>query len=382
MPSILEKEYFPIAKTCHLPGKIKMDHKVFDQIVKNFDVKEHEPPMVYGHIRSEHNSLPANGWINKVKVVGDTLYAKAKQVWGKFDQELRDGRYKKRSIGLRKNAAGEYYLHHLGWLGGVVPAVKGMPNAYTDFQFNNDTEDLEIYEFTDNELSIINKPIKRSNTMPPFADMTESELNDKIAEAVTKKSEKDKVDFADQLKTATKDAEAKGKKAAEKEFDEKLEAKTAAANFSEKIKTYLDDNAKGEEAFINPAMRKAGLGTIFSALNSIENDLEFTEGDTTVKKSGAEMLKDVLKAVTANPEENFDDTDEEDIHKQKADRIKNRLKNKKKGAEMSDADFAESEKEIKKYMKENKVNYSTAMLELRKEDGVDFEDDRVPAEKL
>jgi len=361
--SKLEKEFFPIAKTCNIPGKTKLTGEVFDQIVKNFDPGHHEVPMIYGHARKEHNAEPSNGWIESVKVVGDTLYAKAKQVWNKFDLALREGRYKKRSIGLRMNEKGEPFLHHLGWLGAMAPAVKGMPNIYSGHVFE-DFDSVENYDFSDNELNITkSKPIKRGNEMP-VKEYSDAELDNikKQAAEDAKKGLFSQEDVDKQKKDAAKVAEDK----ARKDFNDSLDAERHKNQFNADVTKWLDENAKGEKVFINPAMRKAGLLQLFSALNEIEDDLEFSDGDKKFKQSAVDILKNILKAHTVNPGGSTEDVDESGA------------------TELSDeAEYNELGEAIDEYMEKHpKVSYGTAMLEVRKLKKINIEKDRKPVATL
>ncbi|OMH40209.1 hypothetical protein [Desulfurobacterium indicum] len=107
------------------------------QVVKNF---KDEVPIVLGHLKADH--MPAFGWIKNVELSedGQILYG---------DVELSDvlkeaydfGLYKKWSIGLRKNDRGEWYLHHLAFLGAVPPRIKGLKEM-------SDLDDVETFEFS------------------------------------------------------------------------------------------------------------------------------------------------------------------------------------------------------------------------------------------
>jgi hypothetical protein len=96
-----------------------------DQIVKNFSPSFHEPPVVIGH--PEHDS-PAYGWVDALKRSGEKLLGKFKEVDPKFEEMVKSGRFKKRSIALYQTAKG-WMLRHVGFLGAQPPEVKGLANA-------------------------------------------------------------------------------------------------------------------------------------------------------------------------------------------------------------------------------------------------------------
>lgn len=75
-------------------------------------------PLVVGH--PKHHA-PAYGWVSELRVKGDILQARAKDVHDDFAQMVREGRFKKISIALLDGA-----LQHIGFLGAAAPAVKGL----------------------------------------------------------------------------------------------------------------------------------------------------------------------------------------------------------------------------------------------------------------
>lgn len=96
-----------------------------DQIVRNFDPSFHEAPVVIGH--PQHDA-PAYAWVEALKHSGETLFGKFKQIDPKFEEMVKTGRFKKRSISLYRTAKG-WMLRHVGFLGAQPPEVKGLANA-------------------------------------------------------------------------------------------------------------------------------------------------------------------------------------------------------------------------------------------------------------
>ncbi|MEJ5352449.1 MAG: hypothetical protein WHS65_12745 [Melioribacteraceae bacterium] len=105
-----------------------------DKIVSNYDPLKHEAPIVIGHPKT---NAPAFGWVEKLKRVGDTLYALPKQLAQEFVEMVNKGLFKKRSISLYPDGT----LRHVGFLGAQPPAVKGLP----DVEFND--ADIQTYDF-------------------------------------------------------------------------------------------------------------------------------------------------------------------------------------------------------------------------------------------
>jgi len=89
------------------------------EIVRNYNAKKHEAPVVIGHPK---DNAPAFGWVEALKTDGKTLFAKFKQLVPEFVEAVKKGMYKKRSISLYP----DFTLRHIGFLGAVPPAVKGL----------------------------------------------------------------------------------------------------------------------------------------------------------------------------------------------------------------------------------------------------------------
>ena len=128
-----------LAKVGNWNGQV-LTKEHLEQIVKNF---KDEVPIVLGHLKADH--MPAFGWIKQIELSedGQILYG---------DVELSDvlkeaydfGLYKKWSVGLRKNDRGEWYLHHLAFLGAVPPRIKGLKVLEM-----SDLDDIKTFEFSE-----------------------------------------------------------------------------------------------------------------------------------------------------------------------------------------------------------------------------------------
>jgi len=142
------KKWFEIFRTgthTALDGKVlTYTESDLDAIVSSYDPAKNEAPMVVGHPKLNH---PAFGWVKELKREGDKLLAYAEQIVPEFAEMVNQGLFKKRSIAL--NADGT--LRHVGFLGAVPPAVKGL----ADVEFGDgETADGESFEFS----SIVDPP--------------------------------------------------------------------------------------------------------------------------------------------------------------------------------------------------------------------------------
>lgn len=126
-----------------------------------------EAPLVKGHPKTED---PAYGWIEKLARKGDRLFAKIRNLAPQIIDEIKQGMYKKVSIALYP----DLMLRHIGLLGAVQPAVKGLkPVAFAD-----DSEFL-TYEFSEYLFSIDNKTNEQEQKKTE-EDNTEAKNNETI----------------------------------------------------------------------------------------------------------------------------------------------------------------------------------------------------------
>lgn len=120
-----------------------------DRIVSQYDPAQNEAPIVIGH--PESNS-PAYGWVKALKRAGDRLLALPHQVVGEFAEMVKQGLFKKRSISLTPDLR----LVHVGFLGAVPPAVKGLK----DIAFSVDSNSM-VYEFAEWRVPIVGRVLRR-----------------------------------------------------------------------------------------------------------------------------------------------------------------------------------------------------------------------------
>jgi hypothetical protein len=82
----------------------------------------HDAPVVIGH---PVNNSPAYAWVQELKRAGNTLFAKFTQIEPQFEDLIKEGRFKKVSIALYP----DMMLRHVGFLGAIPPAVKGLKDS-------------------------------------------------------------------------------------------------------------------------------------------------------------------------------------------------------------------------------------------------------------
>jgi hypothetical protein len=103
-----------------------------DELAATYDPALSEAPMVVGHPQI---NAPAYGWAKSLAAKDGVLYAEPHQVDAAFAEMVNAGRYKKRSASIYladtpgNPTPGKLYLRHIGFLGGAAPAVKGLRDA-------------------------------------------------------------------------------------------------------------------------------------------------------------------------------------------------------------------------------------------------------------
>lgn len=151
-----------------------------DQIVeKNNAVlgDQHDSPCVIGHPK---DNSPAYGWTEKLKREGDILYAKIKPTVNEFVDWLKNKVYNKVSISLYADGL----LRHIGFLGGMPPAVKGLKMP----EFNEEKEFSEI-EVSPN-MSFPAQAFTKTEDKTSKSNHSEGDMPDKNQEKLQQLEEK------------------------------------------------------------------------------------------------------------------------------------------------------------------------------------------------
>lgn len=236
--------------------------KDLDEIVKKYDPSKHEAPIVIGHPKT---NAPAYGWVEKLKRIGDTLYAAPKQLANEFVEMVNKGLFKKRSISLYPDGT----LRHVGFLGAQPPAVKGLP----DVEFKED-ENLSTIE-TDGA----------SDFEDQAAENNLKELEDKVKqyELQLKKMDEKEKEFEElQTKYAQVIVE---KTALEKEI-EKQKRETQLKEFSEIVNKAIADGK------LLPKMKDT-IVKLYEVV-SLTPVYEFSEG---VKTQPSQLMTELISSM-------------------------------------------------------------------------------------
>lgn len=122
-------------------------------------------PLVIGHPRTND---PAWGWVEGLRVEGDRLVADVRDVDPAFAELVSAGRYRTRSVSLyapdspANPVPGRWYLRHVGWLGAMPPAIKGLaPVQFAEGDFVELSESAGPIRATGRGLEIVTRTLRR-----------------------------------------------------------------------------------------------------------------------------------------------------------------------------------------------------------------------------
>lgn len=312
-------EIFKIGKHTATNGQtLPFDETMLAAAVKGYDPKLHEAPVVVGHPKDNH---PAFGWIDHLELTKDgVVLAHPKQVDADFAELVEQGKYKKRSASWylpdspNNPKPGTLYLRHVGFLGAMPPAIKGLK----DVQFSE--QEQGVVEFGDvspwifsNFAAILRKwrekiiakdGIEEADNMIPSY-----QIDDFAAEAERLRFERDKQTQAaipnftePQDKTMTPEqiaamqAELDALKAKEVNFSESEKAikQREAALAKREIGLQVDDLIK--QGKVLPA-QKVGLVEFMASLDGSTLTVEFGEGEQAKKLSPRQFMTDFLASM-------------------------------------------------------------------------------------
>ncbi|MEM0953297.1 MAG: peptidase [Pseudomonadota bacterium] len=297
-----------------------------------YDPKLHEAPIVVGH---PQDNGPAFGWIGGVSYSDGDYHADPRQVNDDFAELVAKGTYKKVSASWYAPDApanpvpGTYYLRHVGFLGAMPPAIKGLDGV--EFQegeegvieFSAEWETAGIFrrlrEFLIEKFGVedADKAIpsymvegaEDAARMPSGGDdpafteptgdttMTEQELKDAQAKLAT-----------DQAQLATDRAALDADVAS---FNERQQAADDAAAAARK--TLISDtvDALVKKGKVLPA--KADAVKAFAEKLAADGVVEFGEGDSAKQEDMTEFFLGMLGADMKGP--SFSEHSEEDDHR-------------------------------------------------------------------
>lgn len=218
-----------------------------DEAIRKYD-PSNPVPLVIGHPTL---NAPAWGWTQAFRRIGDLVQAKASSVVADFEDLVKKGMYKNRSISFNPDGT----FNHIGFLGAAAPAVKGL----RDISFCNNMEDIITMDFSEEELKTAN---------------TSEEKPVLIAEPVSVRQEPEKIASVS-MEDKTETEELKNKIA---EMEKQLaETKAAAEVHRVAFETEQKKNRAANFAAYTDSLVKAGK-LVADKKNDVCNMMEVLHG--------------------------------------------------------------------------------------------------------
>jgi hypothetical protein len=117
------------------PARIEISGDDLAEMAASYDPRLQEAPVTVEHQRQG----PAHGWVAALRVVGDRLQARFKELSASLREWLANGAYRSRSIEMYRpfEPTGKAYLGAVSFLGAALPAVKGLspePSAFAGLE--------------------------------------------------------------------------------------------------------------------------------------------------------------------------------------------------------------------------------------------------------
>lgn len=139
------KQMIPILKVGQYTDSQGKQFSITPEMLKEIATcyQENSAPLVKGHPTSES---PAVGWIHRLSVIGDKLYAAFTDVQEEFKEELKKNLFKNISASLffptspSNPQQGKFCLRHVGALGASRPAIPNLGTLQDALSFSEHDE--------------------------------------------------------------------------------------------------------------------------------------------------------------------------------------------------------------------------------------------------
>lgn len=238
-----------------------------DALVASYDPAMEEAPLVLGHPETDS---PAYGWVRALRRTGEYLYAQLAHVPAQLRDAVRDRAYRYVSMALSPDGK---RLRHVGLLGGVPPAIKGLGPV----QLGDGAEAIVI-RFSESPEANPNpeQPAPGGNMNPEELQKRIGALEQQINSLTAAAAElKEQLAASEQARAASDTAKAaaeEGKAKAEQEFAayKGEQAKAARTARLERLTT---------EGKVTPGEHKDIMAQV-DALAKVPGPVEFSDGAT------------------------------------------------------------------------------------------------------
>lgn len=253
--------------------------------------EKHEAPVVIGH---PENDAPAYGWVKQLKRKGNKLLAEIVDLDENFIDLVKKRRYEKISVAFYDNLL----LRHVGFLGAVPPAVKGLkPVQFAEFaycflecnKYEEYMENIDAFErFMTNVLAVIGE-LFGTDAVAQVSERVQP-LKEEFLKSITEEEE------TEETETPVEETEA----FAEQKEDQQKQDPELIKKLNELQKQVQDlkfnefFDAKVRDGVLLPAQR-AAVKTIYQAIGG--KRLQFNDKNYSAEDLLNEFLKTMPKQI-------------------------------------------------------------------------------------
>jgi len=267
----MKLEIFKVGKHTSSSGVTK-DYTLDD--LNSIILNHTEPtPIVVGHPKT---NSPAFGWIKNLFIKGESLFAEASDLVPEFLDLIKQKIYKNRSVSLKQNEDGTLSLNHVGFLGGILPAVKGLE------ELNLNAEESESFEMEFSAIELDESEETTPTEVEPPVIPTETETETFSLEQFNSlKSDVAKiVEFMDGFQAPESNINASTLQAKIDELNLKIDLAYFQKNMAEKLQLNT----------LTPAIKNK----LLTLLNYFQT-LEFSQDEQTKIVSDFQELADLIQ---------------------------------------------------------------------------------------
>lgn len=362
-------EIFKAGKRYDANGKlIEITPEMLQQTVATYNPEFHEAPLVIGHPKSNN---PAWGWVKALSLDGDVLKAEVDQLDAEFSEMVSSGKFKKVSAAFylpdspNNPHKGVLSLRHVGFLGAMPPAVKGLKQV----EFAEDDVFVEFSEWGQANLFsrlrdwLVSKfGIDEANkALPPHEVdwLKEDAMRDEITKQVKAEPATPETIFNEPAQPEGEpemSAEEKAEFERLKAENDKLKAEKAQAE-AEKVEAALAEEKAGNADFCEGLVKQGKLAPVVKEafVQALNNLSELKAGREPEFNEGEDVLSQFKSALSQSPKIiQFGESATADKAKElEADEVEY--------AESDDSARIELDRRVRAYMKEHSVDYVTAL---------------------
>lgn len=270
---------------------------------EQYDPALSEAPLVVGHPKL---NAPAYGWASRVFVDQGVLRIEPHQVDPAFAELVNAGRFKKVSASFYLPTSpsnpkpGKFYLRHIGFLGAQPPAVKGLRDA----SFGDSNEGVVEFGSFDRwhvfrDIAGVFRRIRDSFIERDGAEKTDQLIPAWMVDSIAEAAQPPQVPaaFSEPEDTMTdRTAEFAERDAALNAKDADLRSREAAIQAREAQARQNDIAAFAESLVVEGKLLPRQKAVVVALLAGEGNgaEVEFAEGDQTVKKSRLDAWREFL----------------------------------------------------------------------------------------